>query len=264
MSISKIITKSRYHLLFSVLPLVVAAAGIKTGVHYAEWEFIPKDMTTFFPSILTGIIFLLGFILAGVVSDYKESEKIPNDLSTSLFILWQETYIAWKNYQNAGAKTLQGKIKQFVPMLKKDFFIERNKNLMELIESFNDDFAEMDKNVAPPLMGRLRTEQANIKKILNRIDIIKETDFIPSVFVSIRAITIIFLLMYCFLQSDPNTWWGGIILVSIFSFVIFSIIYLIADMEDPFEYEGKIEEDVKSDEVSLAVLDKFHKSIIEK
>lgn len=254
-------TKSRFHLLFSVLPIVIVAAGAKIGVHYAEWEFIPKDMTSFFPSILTGIIFILGFILAGVVSDYKECEKIPNDISTSLYVLYQETIIAWKNYQNESALALREKLKLFVPMLKKDFFIERNHRLQDLVQSFTDDFAGMDKQVAPPLMGRLRAEQANIKKMLNRIDVIKDTDFVPSVFVSIRAITILFLMMYCFLQTDPTTWWGGIILVGIFSFVIFSIIFLIADMEDPFEYDEEDANDVKSDEVSLTVLEKFHEDI---
>jgi predicted membrane chloride channel (bestrophin family) len=264
MSIKKFITKSRFHLFFSVLPLVVIAAGAKVAVHYAGWEFIPKDMTSFFPSILTGIIFILGFILAGVVTDYKESERMPNDMATSLYILWQETCIAFKTYQNAGATSLQNKLKTFVPMLKKDFFLERNNKIYELLDSFNDEFAEMDKNVAPPLMGRLRNEQAAIKKMLYRIEVIKDTDFVPSVFVSIRAITVLFLLMYCFLSTDPATWWGGIILVSIFTFVIFSIIFLIADMEDPFEYDEDIDSEMKSDEVSLAVLTKFHSSIIEK
>jgi len=257
----KIITKSKFHLFFSVLPLVIVAAAIKVGVHYAGWEFIPKDMTAFFPSILTGIIFIMGFILAGVISDYKESEKLPNDMAASLFIIWQETCIAWKSYQNHGAKALQEKVRLFVPMLKKDFFLGRNTKIYDLLDSFNDDFAEMDKNVVPPFMARLRNEQANIKKMLSRVDVIKDTDFMPSVFVSIRVITILFILLYCFLQTDPNTWWGGIIIVSIFTFVIFSIIFLIADMEDPFEYDEDMAKDVKSDEVSLTVLDKFHERI---
>ena len=257
-------TKSKFQLVFKVLPLVIVAAGVKIAAHYFGWEIIPKDMTNFFPSILTGIIFILGFILAGVLSDYKESEKIPNEISISLFILWQETYIAWKNFQNPASKTLQNKLKKFVPMLKKDFFLERNRNIFDLVDSFSDDFSELDKNVAPPLMGRLRTEQANIRKMLNRIEVIKDTDFVPSVFVSIKAITIMFLIMYCFLQTDHSTWWGGIILISMFTFIIFSIIFLISDMDDPFEYEGEDDNNVKSDEISLNILQKFHDSILNK
>lgn len=258
-------TKSKFHLIFSVLPLVIIAAGVKFAVYYFGWGIIPKDVTSFFPSILTGIIFILGFILAGVLSDYKESEKIPNEICISLYILWQEAYIACKDPEKQSAITLQEKIKQFFPMFKKDFLAERNRKIFDLVDSFSDDFYELDKKpVAPPLMGRLRTEQANIRKVLNRIDVIKDTDFVPSVFVSIKAITILFLLMYCFLQTDQNIWWGGVILISIFTFIIFSIIFLISDMDDPFEYEAEDDANVKSDEISLNVLQKFHDSILNK
>lgn len=260
----KFFTKSKYHLIFNVVPLVIIAIVIKTAVHYCGWEIIPKDMTSFFPSILTGIIFILGFILAGVLADYKESEKIPNEISTSLYIIWQETSIAWNNFQNPASKTLQNKIKMFMPMLKEEFFIKENRQIFDLVDSFSDDFSQLDKNVAPPLMGRLRTEQANIKKMLSRIEVIRDTDFIPSVFVNIKAISVLFLIMYCFLQTDQNTWWGGIVLVSIFTFIIFSIIFLISDMDNPFEYKDEDESDVKSDEISLSVLQKFHESIINK
>ena len=81
------IKKSKYHLLLSVLPVVILVGVFKMGAHLLNWELIPKEMTAFFPSILTGIIFILGFLLAGVVTDYKESEKIPNEIAASLFAL---------------------------------------------------------------------------------------------------------------------------------------------------------------------------------
>jgi predicted membrane chloride channel (bestrophin family) len=62
------------------------------------------------------------------------------------------------------------------------------------------------------------------------------------------------------LNVEP--WWAGLILVSIFTFIIFSILFLIKDMEDPFEYDES--EDVKSDEVSLEVLDNLQKEFNDK
>ena len=89
MSLIQKIKKSKYHLLFSVLPVVLLAGIAKLSAHFLGWEFIPKELTAFFPSILTGIIFILGFLLAGVVTDYKESEKIPNEMVGSLYAIWQ-------------------------------------------------------------------------------------------------------------------------------------------------------------------------------
>ena len=255
------IKKSKYHLLFSVLPVVILVGGFKVGVHLLNWEVIPKEMTSFFPSILTGIIFILGFLLAGVVTDYKESEKIPNEIAASLFALWQEADYLRIVSNSKLAEPIMNKIKSFIPTLKHDFFILQNNKLSKLLDSFTADIVEIGKEgAAPNYVMRMKTEVASLKKTINRITVIRNTDFIPSVFVSIQAISIVFLTVYCLLNVDP--WWGGLILVSIFTFVIFSILFLIQDMEDPFGYDGS--DELKSDEISLEVLENLQKEFDEK
>jgi len=258
MSLIQKIRKSKYHLLFSVLPMVFLAGVIKVACHLLGWEVIPKELTTFFPSILTGIIFILGFLLAGVVTDYKESEKIPNEMAASLYALLQEAeYI--KGVQNCPSATgMITRLRLFVPTLKKEFFLKQNNKLNQLFDALSDDVILLGKEGATPnYVARIKVEITNLKKLVNRITVIKTTDFIPSVFVCIEAITIIFLAVYCMLAVEP--WWGGLILVCIFTFVIFAILFLIKDMEDPFEYDDSGYS--KSDEVSLEVLDNFQKEI---
>ena len=258
MTLIQKISKSKYHLLFSVLPIVLLAGTIKIVFHLLGLEVIPKELTTFFPSILTGIIFILGFLLAGVVTDYKESERIPNDMVASLYAIWQEVeYI--KSVQNcASAPGMIRRLKLFVPVLKEEFFLKQNDSLQRLLDELSDDVILLGKEGATVnFVARIKVEITNLKKLVNRITVIKSTDFIPSVFVCIQAITITFLAVYCLLAVDP--WWGGLILVCIFTFVIFAILFLIRDMEDPFEYDGTGHS--KSDEVSLEVLDNFQKEL---
>jgi len=258
MSLIQKIRKSKYHLLFSVIPVVILAGVIKIACHLLSWEIIPKELTTFFPSILTGIIFILGFLLAGVVTDYKESEKIPNEMAASLFAILQEAeYI--REVQNCPTATvLIARLQSFVPTLKDDFFLKENNKLHQLLDELSGDVILLGKEGATPnFAGRMKVEITNLKKLVNRITVIKTTDFIPSVFICIQAITIIFLAVYCMLAVEP--WWGGLILVCIFTFVIFAILFLIRDMEDPFEYDGT--DDSKSDEVSLEVLDNFQNEL---
>ena len=255
MKFIRIIKKSKYHLLFSVLPIVIIVGGFKVGAHLLNLEILPKELTAFFPSILTGIIFILGFLLAGVVTDYKESEKIPNELAASLFAIWQEADYIRSVSNSKSAESLMIKIKSFVPTLKNDFFILHNDNILKLIDSLSSDIIEIGKEGATAnYIIRMKTEVAALKKNINRITVIKNTDFIPSVFISIKAISYVFLSVYCLLNIDP--WWGGLILVSIFTFVIFSILFLIKVMEDPFEYDES--NDIKSDEISLEVLDNIN------
>jgi predicted membrane chloride channel (bestrophin family) len=140
------------------------------------------------------------------------------------------------------------KIKMFLPMLKFNFFIKSDREIYKLLDSIYEDIIPFEKHIAPPAVVRLKNEQANIRKLLSRIEVIKKTDFIPSVFVSLKAISVIFLAVYCLLTVE--TWWVGVLLISIFTFVIFSIIFLISNMEDPFEYE-----------ISLAILDQLKEDI---
>jgi len=80
MSLKKRIIASKYKLFISVIPIAVIYACLKTIFYFFDFDFIPKEMISFFPSIFTSIIFILAFLLSGVVSDFKESEKIPNDI----------------------------------------------------------------------------------------------------------------------------------------------------------------------------------------
>lgn len=57
------------------VPLVV---GLKLLVSHLDIEFV--ELNALFTSIIAGGIFLFGVILAGAMSDYKESERIPAEL----------------------------------------------------------------------------------------------------------------------------------------------------------------------------------------
>jgi ABC-type multidrug transport system fused ATPase/permease subunit len=255
------IRKNKYHLLFSVLPIVLIVGIFKIVFHLLNWEVIPKELTTFFPSILTGIIFILGFLLAGVVTDYKESEKIPNEMVASLYAIWQEADFIHHVQNCPSVPGLLSRLKLFIPVFKDEFLIRHNSEVHKLLDALSDDLILLGKEGATPnYLIRMKSEITNLKKIVNRISIIKSTDFAPSVFVCLQAITIIFLAVYCLLAVDP--WWGGLILVCIFTFVIFAILMLIRDMEDPFEYDGT--GITSPDEVSLEVLDNFQKELEEK
>lgn len=261
MTLIQKIRKSKYHLIISVLPFVIISGGLKIIFHIVGWEVIPKELSTFFPGILTGIIFILGFLLAGVVTDYKESEKIPNDIATSLLVIWQEADYLRHVEHCPSVDGLIHRLKLFIPTLKKEFFLKQNDHLSKLLDEMSHDIIMLGKEGATPnYLLRIKSEIANLNRIINRIKVIKTTDFIPSVYVCIQTITVIFLLVYSLLVVEP--WWGGLILVCIFTFVIFSLLKLIKDIEDPFQYDGSGHS--KADEVSLAILDDLEQEFVRK
>ena len=72
----------KWSLVGKVLPLVLGIAGLKTVAHLADLEVM--ELNTLFTSLVAGTIFLIGFLISGVLSDFKESEKLPSELTASL------------------------------------------------------------------------------------------------------------------------------------------------------------------------------------
>lgn len=242
----------KYKLFYKALPVAIIFFALKVAVHYSAIECIPSNLMSMLPTILTSIVFVLGFLLAGVIADYKESEKIPNDLSISLFAIWQEAYL---HHQTKSSERLKQFLIDF-PNECKDlllrFFVRNDKTALKIVDDWTLKIHELDGNeMAPIYVNRLKTEFLAIRKMLNRISVIKRTDFLPSVFTTIRIIVCLFLGVFLFLDITP--WWGGAILPALFAFMIFIILYVIQDIEDPFEYKDESLKG-KGDEVDMSIL----------
>jgi len=81
----------KWHLTLKVLPIVILVIILKLLAHQFGLEFI--SLNPLFTGIVTANIFLLGFLIAGVLSDYKESEKFPGDLASSIETIVDECII---------------------------------------------------------------------------------------------------------------------------------------------------------------------------
>ena len=72
----------RLKLFFVVAGLVIAISLLKVFVHWMQFEFV--TLSTLLTSAIGGAIFIIGFLLSGVLSDYKESERLPADIRVAL------------------------------------------------------------------------------------------------------------------------------------------------------------------------------------
>ena len=73
----------KWKLMVSTLPVVLALLGLKL---FLERVLGFEGLIDFSDVgiILTSGVFLIGFLLAGTMADYKEAEKLPADLSCTL------------------------------------------------------------------------------------------------------------------------------------------------------------------------------------
>ena len=74
--------RRRLRLLRRVTLLALGVCGIKVLVYIFHLEI--WGLTGLFASILASVVFLISFLLSGVLTDFKESEKIPGMISAAL------------------------------------------------------------------------------------------------------------------------------------------------------------------------------------
>jgi uncharacterized DUF497 family protein len=94
---------SRQRLLLRATSIVAVVIAAKLLVHFLGWEML--SINPLFSGIVAANVFLMGFLLSGVLADFKESERLSGELSACLETLAQEV---------SGIRMAQGVFDPFV------------------------------------------------------------------------------------------------------------------------------------------------------
>ncbi|MEI6304518.1 MAG: hypothetical protein WCP09_00660 [Candidatus Taylorbacteria bacterium] len=246
---SKIHLHSRWKLAIKTIPFILVIIFLKFISHYLGYEFL--TLNSLFTAIISANVFLIGFLISGVLVDYKESEKLPGDLASSLETMADEALIIHKNKKSIEAKNLLMKLSTFNKTLI-DWFYKKEKTdvLMVKLRSFNDDFLLLENQTQANFIVRLKQEQNSVRKMITRIHTIRETSFLGTGYAIAEIITFVLVTGLVFIKMDP--FYESIFFVSFVSFILIYMIYFIKDLDNPFGYyEG---ENNLVEEVSLKPL----------
>jgi hypothetical protein len=246
--INKIPLNSRWKLALKTLPFVIIIISLKFIVHNYGYEFL--TLNALFTAIISANIFLIGFLISGVLVDYKESEKLPGDLASSLETMADEGLIIYKNKKSIESKNFLIKISDFNSSLINWFYKkERTSNILDELRSFNDDFLFFENQTQANFIVRLKQEQNSVRKMINRIHTIRETSFLGTGYAIAEIITSILVFGLIFIKMSP--FYESAFFVSFVSFILIYMIYFIKDLDNPFGFN---EEDSLVEEVSLKPL----------
>ena len=180
----------KWHLTFKVIPIVILVIILKLIAHKFGMEFI--SLNPLFTGIVTANIFLLGFLIAGVLSDYKESEKLPGELASSIETIVDECLIIYKNKKAKPAQDCLEHTLDLTNSINNWFFKkERTRALMDKLSAFNDFFLAFESLTQANFIARLKQEQSAIRRMLIRIHTIRETSFVSSGYAIAEAIALI-------------------------------------------------------------------------
>lgn len=246
-SLSIMTMPNRYRLLLRVSTFVGFIIAAKLVAHTYGWEVI--SINPLFSGIIAANVFLMGFLLNGVLSDFKESERLPGELSASLENLAQEVI----GIKLAKPEAEVGPCLNSISQLGQDIVSwlhkkQRTAELMESLNSLTAHFAAMEQWTQATLVARLKQEQSNLRRSLTRIHTIRETSFISSGYLLSDLITILLCSGLVLAKIDP--FHESIFFVTVISYLMIFLLFLIRDLDNPFGYY----EQASSEDVSLKPL----------
>jgi hypothetical protein len=238
----------KWRLAIRVIPIVFLIIFLKLVSHQLGWEFLA--LNSLFGAIISANIFLVGFLISGVLVDYKEAEKIPGDLSCSLEVLVDECYITYKNKRSDVAINFLEHVHKLTGSIIKWLHKKENtEEVLHKVTDMNDFFLALEPLTQATFIVRLKNEQTNIRKLITRIHTIRETSFNPAGYAIAEIISVILCLGLVFTKIDP--YYESIFFVSFVSFILIYMVLLIKDLDNPFGY---YEKESYADEVSLKAL----------
>jgi predicted membrane chloride channel (bestrophin family) len=224
---------NRHRLLLRVSAIVAVVVGAKLFIHFFGWEII--SINPLFSGIVAANVFLMGFLLNGVLSDFKESERLPGELSVSLENLAQEIL----GIRMAKPEAAVGDCLVVLSQLSRDIlsWFHKKHRTGELLEHLNEltpQFASMEQWTQATLVARLKQEQANLRRILIRIHTIRETSFISSGYLLADLITILLCVGLILAKIEP--FYESLFFVGVISYLMIYLLMLIRDLDNPFGY----------------------------
>ncbi len=223
----------KWKLMLSTLPYVLAVLALKIGAEKAlgfngVLEF--GDIAL----VLTGGVFLIGFMLSGTLTDYKEAEKIPAELACILETI-EEVFVQAdigrtldikaqrKSVLDAGEAIwnwLHRKIKQ--------------DEVFAALSRLGDQILQLESAGAGPHATRGMRELHNLRRQVTRVGVISRTGFVAAGYALLEVLTAAILGMT--VVSHFKNLLTEVVLVSFISLIFVYMVRMIRDIDDPFEY----------------------------
>lgn len=247
--------RKKLALVFGAFAAVVFVILLKLGAHWLGWEFL--SITPLFSGIVAANVFLMGFLLSGVLADFKESERLPGELSATLAAFTDEALCVWERSRNPVALELLGFLHGLAGSTHAWFFKKvRTKDLMAQVSGLNRFMLALEPLTQANYIVRLKQEQQTLRRALIRIHTIRETSFISSGYLIAEITSMLLAFGLIFANIDP--FYESLFVVGVIIFLLTYLILLIRDLDNPFGYyESGTTEDVslKPLEDCLADLD---------
>ena len=227
--------QSRWRLAVKVIPAVVLVAVAKIVITELDLERI--ELNPLYTGLVAGNIFLLGFLLAGTLSDYKESEKLPVELAASIDSIADEMRIIEDANDSAVAR---GALRHIGALVRDilDWLYGKTSidEVLTRVEGLNKHFRAVEPQTQATYVNRIKTEQNATRRMLLRMYAIHTTSFVVAGFLVAEFTSTVLITVLLFI--DVGGLGTDLIVLCTLTFLLGYVLLLIRDLDDPFDYSA--------------------------
>jgi hypothetical protein len=232
----------KWGILVKVLPWTGLFCVVKLGMHWLDWEPWAFDALT--GALFSAATFVIALILSGTLSDYRACEVMPAQISNAL-----ETI-------NDTNQVIAARYPDYHPQILQQALVDVSRSILDWLKE-GKEFTVVDDSIdrLNPLLAKIlvldgcagfvnyiQAEQGKIRSISRLMRGNRDTEFLGAAYVLLWLFlggSIFALLLIDAERFSEN------LTVSTFMFTLFVyLLFLIEDLENPFQYDGKSSVDV--------------------
>src|SRR4030095_4176993 len=220
----------KWRLMLTTLPFTAFMLLVKFAiVHGLNYEGLVKFSEI--GLVITGGIFIIAFMLAGTISDYKESEKLPAEIACAIETI-DDTLVLGYNFK--GGFDL-GEVRRQLNAVTQTIINWFDKNgtdeeVYAKIASITSIALVLEKAAVGPIAARISGEQHNLRKLFARVNVIKRTYFLATGYALLEVLTVVIIGLLIIAKFENEI--TGVIIIAFITQIFVYMIRLIRDVDE--------------------------------
>lgn len=248
----------KWRLMLTTLPYVAAILAAKLAL---EFGFGFKGFVDFSDVgiVFTAGVFLLGFLLAGTMADYKEAEKIPAEIASTLETIEEIFVLSATNHPALDLASLRRSLLGMTDTIK-DWVLGKRSTaeVYGCMTEFNGQVEQLERHGAGPYASRAVPQMLALRRGVSRIDVITRTGFLPPAYALLEVLIVMIISLALIARFRSVA--AECLLVPFIALINIYMLRLIRDIDNPFDYETDGREH-GSGEVMLFPLDEYRERL---
>jgi hypothetical protein len=220
-----------------VLALPVALGMVLLKWIYDESAFRHLDFSPLLTGVIAAEVFIIGFILSGTAADFKEAERLPGELAACLETIADECLIMDAELDLPEARQCISLLAEIAGCARLWLLHDTDlDHVIAKLRRLNPLFMVVAPKTQAGFTTRLKSEQANIRKLLIRMDSMRRTSYVAAGYLIAEVTAVMILVLLVISEVGPLA--PTILVVGVITYLMVYMLALIRDIDNPFEYRG--------------------------